>query len=63
MVPIPDELWTIRDFAEWFKVSIPAVRGILRRRELPPEAVIKVGRRVRLKAELVKQWVLRRQSA
>jgi len=40
-----------------------AARAMLRRRELPPESVVKIGRRVRLRAEIVKAWVLKREPA
>jgi hypothetical protein len=64
MPPDPAEtLWTIEDFATWLRITVLAARAMLRRRELPPEAVIKVGRRVRLRAELVKAWVLKRKPA
>lgn len=57
------QLWTIEDFARWIRVTPMAVRAILKRRQLPPEAVIKIGRRVRIRADLARNWVLTRQSA
>jgi len=47
----------------WLRITVLAARAMLRRRELPPGAVIKVGRRVRLRTELVKAWVLKRKPA
>jgi hypothetical protein len=59
----PETLWTIEEFASWLRITTLAARAILRRRELPPDAVLKIGRRVRLRAELVKAWVLKRRPA
>ena len=57
------ELWTVEDFAKWLRITNSAARAMLRRRELPAEAVFKVGRRVRLRADLIKNWVFNRKSA
>lgn len=52
-------LWTVEEFAAWMRITTMAARCMLRRRELPAEAVIKIGRRVRLRADLVQEWVLK----
>lgn len=59
----PETLWTIEDFAAWLRITPMAARAMFRRRELPPEAILKIGRRVRLRAEIVKAWVLKREPA
>jgi hypothetical protein len=59
----PETLWTVEDFAAWLRITPMAARAMLRRRELPPESVVKIGRRVRLRAEVVKAWVLKRKPA
>ena len=59
----PETLWTIEDFAVWLRITPMAARAMLRRRELPREAILKIGRRVRLRAEIVKAWVLKREPA
>ena len=59
----PETLWTIEDFAAWLRITPMAARAMLRRRELPREAILKIGRRVRLHAEIVKAWVLKREPA
>ena len=59
----PETLWTIEDFAAWLRITPMAARAMLRRRELPREAILKIGRRVRLRAEIVKSWVLKREPA
>jgi hypothetical protein len=56
-------LWTVEQCAGWMSVTSLSVRGMLRRREFPPDAVIKIGRRVRLRADLVKSWVLTGKAA
>ena len=59
----PETLWTVEDFAAWLRITPMAARAMLRRRELPPESLVKIGRRVRLRAEIVKAWVLKRKPA
>jgi hypothetical protein len=60
---VPEMLWTIEDFAAWLRITPMAARAMLRRRELPPKAIVKIGRRVRLRAEMIKAWVLKREPA
>jgi len=59
----PETLWTLEDFAAWLRITVLAARAMLRRRELPAESVLKIGRRVRLRAEVIKAWVLKRRPA
>ena len=59
----PETLWTVEDFAAWLRITPMAARAMLRRRELPPKAIIKIGRRIRLRAEVIKAWVLKREPA
>ena len=59
----PETLWTIEDFAEWLRITPMAARAMIRRRELPPKSIVKIGRRVRLRAEMIKAWVLKREPA
>jgi excisionase family DNA binding protein len=56
-------LWTVEEFARWMRITVMAARCMLRRRELPAAAVLKVGRRVRLRADLVQDWILKGQMA
>ena len=55
-------LWNVLECARWMSVTPLAVRGMLRRREFPAQAVVKIGRRVRLRADVVQQWVLKGMS-
>jgi hypothetical protein len=56
------ELWTVQEFAAWLKITVVAARAMIRRREIPPAALIRVGRRIRLVVAVVRQWVLDRAS-
>lgn len=51
-------LWTVQECAKWMSMTPLAIRGLLRRREIPAPAVIKIGRRVRIRADMVQEWVL-----
>ena len=59
----PETLWTVDDFAAWLRITPMAARAMIRRRELPPNSIVKIGRRVRLRAEMIKAWVLKREPA
>lgn len=55
----PLELWTVEEFATWMRITPMAARCMLRRRELPEAAVIKIGRRVRLRVDILQEWVVK----
>lgn len=55
----PLELWTVEEFAAWMRITPMAARCMLRRRELPQAAVIKIGRRVRLRVDILQEWVVK----
>jgi hypothetical protein len=55
----PLELWTVEEFATWMRITPMAARCMLRRRELPQAAVIKIGRRVRLRVDILQEWVVK----
>src|SRR5206468_370898 len=58
-----ETLWTIDEFSAWMKITPMATRAMLRRHNLPANAIVKVGRRVRIIARIVQEWVLKRNSA
>jgi excisionase family DNA binding protein len=58
--PPAPTLWTVEEFAQWMRITAMAARCMLRRRELPQEAILKVGRRVRLRADLLQEWILKK---
>jgi len=62
MTEVPDELWTLKDFAEWLRITVWAARGMLKRRQLPPESIVKIGRRVRIRIDIVRDWYGKRQA-
>lgn len=51
------ELWTVEEFAQYVKVTPGAARAMIRRDQVPQEAVLRIGRRVRLRAEVIKAWI------
>jgi len=59
----PETLWTVEDFAAWLRITPMAARAMLRRHEIPSKSIVKIGRRVRLRAEMIKAWVLKREPA
>ncbi len=52
------DLWTINEFSEWLRISPAAARAMVRRQELPERSVLRIGRRVRIRSEMIKEWVL-----
>ena len=57
--PAPPTLWTVDEFAAWMRITPMAVRCMLRRREVPEKAIVRVGRRVRLRADILQEWILK----
>jgi predicted DNA-binding transcriptional regulator AlpA len=58
-----DGLWDVRHASHWLSISELSVRTMLKRRQFPPDVVLKIGRRVRFRSDLLRQWVLQQQSA
>ena len=58
-----ERLWTVKEASEWLAVTEQALRSMLKRREVPREIVFKLGRRVRFRPDLLREWVLGRHSA
>jgi excisionase family DNA binding protein len=59
LLPPVDPLWTVRQASAWLAVSEHALRCMLRRHQLPAEAVVRIGRRVRFRSEALRLWVRR----
>ena len=58
-LPFPkDGLWTVRQACEWLSVSELSLRTMLKRREIPPEIILKLGRRVRFRSDLLREWAI-----
>jgi excisionase family DNA binding protein len=58
-----DGLWTVRQASQWLSVTELSLRTMLKRREIPGALVLKIGRRVRFRSDLLRDWVLKQQSA
>ena len=63
MQQLTDPLWTIRQACQWLSVTELSLRTMLKRRQIPPEIVLKLGRRVRFRSDLLRDWAIRQQSA
>ena len=59
LLPPADPLWTVRQAIAWLAVSEHALRCMLRRNQLPSEAIVRIGRRVRFRSEAMRLWVKR----
>jgi predicted DNA-binding transcriptional regulator AlpA len=58
-----DGLWDVRQASHWLSISELSVRTMLKRRQFPAAVVVKIGRRVRFRSDLLRQCVLKQQSA
>jgi excisionase family DNA binding protein len=58
-----DGLWTVRQASQWLSVTELSLRTMLKRREIPGELLLKIGRRVRFRSDLFRAWVLQQRSA
>jgi excisionase family DNA binding protein len=60
---IPDDgLWDVRQAGRWLSLTEHAVRTMLRRNQLPAEAIVRIGRRIRFRSAELRAW-LNRQTA
>ncbi|MBI4564453.1 MAG: helix-turn-helix domain-containing protein [Planctomycetes bacterium] len=51
------ELWTVAEFATYLRVTVGAARAMIRRSQVPTKAVVRIGRRIRLKSGEIRRWV------
>ena len=64
VIPFPaDGLWTVRQACEWLSMTEHSLRTMLKRREIPPEIILKLGRRVRFRSDLLRDWAIAQRSA
>ncbi len=54
-----DSLWTVRQLSAWLSMTEHAVRCMLRRHQIPLEATVRIGRRVRFRPEAIRAWIQR----
>jgi len=62
LLPPADPLWTIPQACSWLSLTEHALRTMLRRNQLPAEAVVRIGRRIRFKSTTLCAWVERRSA-
>jgi len=63
IIPFPkDGLWTVRQACEWLSVTELSLRTMLKRREIPLEIILKLGRRVRFRSDLLREWAINQRS-
>jgi excisionase family DNA binding protein len=55
--PVPDKLWTVKQAAEWLSLTEHALRTMLRRNQLPPDAIVRIGRRIRFRSDRLRTWL------
>src|SRR5260221_14660379 len=58
-----DSLWTVRQLSAWLSMTEHGVRCMLRRRHIPLEATVRIGRRVRFRPEAIRAWIQRSPTA
>lgn len=61
--PAPPPLWTVKQAAEWLSMTELSLRSMLKRRQIPASVLLKFGRRVRFRSELLREWALSQRSA
>jgi len=54
------ELWTIKEFAVWLRMSTEAVRCRLKRGQFPPGTYVHIGRSIRFIRPNVRCWLARK---
>ena len=57
-----DRLWTIKEASNWLSLTEHAVRSMLKRRQFPPEVILKLGRRIRFRSNTLREWALARSA-
>lgn len=57
-----NELWTLKELAQFLRLSVGAVRTMMWRDEIPAAAFVRIGRRVRVRRAAIEKW-LRDQAA
>jgi len=51
------ELWTVEEFANYLRVTVGAARAMIRRGQVPAEAVLRIGKRIRVRSAVIRGWV------
>ena len=61
--PVQDGLWNVKQACAWLSISELSLRTMMKRRQIPAEAILKLGRRVRFRSDLLREWALRHRSS
>lgn len=56
-------LWTVKQAADWLSMTELSLRSMLKRRQIPASVILKFGRRVRFRSEMLREWALSQRSA
>jgi excisionase family DNA binding protein len=54
---VPDKLWTIKQAADWLSLTEHALRTMLRRNQIPQDATLRIGRRIRFRSDALRAWI------
>ncbi len=52
-------LWTLRELAEFLRVTVGSAYKMVCRGQLPPKAVFRLGKRLRIRSAIVLSWLER----
>ena len=63
LIPPVEPLWSVRQAAQWLSISEMSLRTMLKRRQIPAELVLKLGRRVRFRSDLLRAWAIGQRAA
>ncbi len=58
-LPPVEPLWNIRQASAWMSLSERALRAMLYRNQVPPEAIVRIGRRIRFRSDALRAWIAR----
>ncbi len=54
---VPDKLWTVKQAADWLSLTEHALRTMLRRNQIPLDATLRIGRRIRFRSDALRAWI------
>lgn len=58
-----EDLWNIRQASRWLCMSERALRSMLYRDEIPKDAVVRIGRRIRFIPAALRGWIEKKVKA
>jgi predicted DNA-binding transcriptional regulator AlpA len=63
LLPPAEPLWSVREASRWLSITELSLRTMLKRRQFPPDVVLKLGRRVRFRSDLLRAWAIGQRAA